>query len=106
MSQDQDEPFFQPNQTQQRPMFPPKKQLVEREPVPFSPATLHNDFTRSQLPRHEWKRLRIAMTQAELDAYRAWVFETKENFTNSIMGCPIVVEEYPMNPKFCLEYRE
>lgn len=82
------------------------RQLVTREPPPFSPAALYNELNQSSFPRTEWKRLRIAMTQAEYDAYRAWWFETKESLAGSICGVKIVIEDRPGNPTYTLEYRE
>lgn len=94
-------PMFPPN-----PPHPARRPLVEREPPPFSPASLFNEFNRSQLPPTEWKRLRVALTQAEFEAYRDWWLENKANFVHSIHGLPIVIEDHPMNPKFVLEYKE
>lgn len=98
---------------EQRPMFPPKnpthpakRQLVERGPPTFSPASLHNEVNRSQVPPNEWKRLRIAMTQAEFDAFRAWWFETKDSFPHTVCGIKIVIEDRPTSPVYSLEYRE
>jgi hypothetical protein len=53
----------------------------------------------------EWRRLRIAVTDEELAAYREFIREDGDgvNFVHALRGVPLQIEEHPTNPSFILE---
>lgn len=53
----------------------------------------------------EWKRLRIAMTQEELDEYRQFCLGNGQTeFYHSLKAIPIIIELNPTEPAITVEY--
>lgn len=52
-----------------------------------------------------WRRLRIAITQQELDEYREFIRKDGDgvNFVYAVRGVSLQIEEYPTHPLFILE---
>ncbi len=53
----------------------------------------------------DWKRLRIAVTEAELFEYRAYcIARGYHTFVHYFRGIPLYVEEHPEAPVLFMEY--
>ena len=60
----------------------------------------------NRLPPYEcWRRLRIAVTQQELNEFREFIRTDGDgvNFVHAVCGVPLYVEDHPTNPLFILE---
>jgi hypothetical protein len=52
-----------------------------------------------------WRRLRIALTQEEVDEYRTFIYnDGGAQFIHAIRMVPIQIEPYPDTPLYTLEY--
>jgi len=50
-----------------------------------------------------WKRLRIAVTETELNEYREYM-RGNPDFVHAIRAIPLQLEAYPLNPAYILEH--
>lgn len=66
-------------------------------------ATMINRMPANDVFRRHWKRLRIAVTQAEMDEIRKFYFADAGEFVSAIRGVSIHVEEFPLDPSFICE---
>jgi len=53
-----------------------------------------------------WKRLRVAVTQAELQELRKFFIDNPHYgyFVHYLRGVPLVIEDHPLEPPILMEY--
>jgi hypothetical protein len=54
--------------------------------------------------RDLWKRLRIAVTPDEIAEMRKFFFQDSDRFVHAVRGVPLVQEEFPQDPVYCMEF--